>query len=155
MFDQVGELESILNVCQYNSVTQVSTSDSPSKSAIKVLAPEFKALMTIFLSVGPVISTLYPCSVPVPANRNKKRTYRRSSSPGPGGAQFQARFSLISLVSGRKERGLPWSSSACTFSRFFNNSNLRLLNVLWSKARNSRASVERMCSPPLGMGAVR
>jgi hypothetical protein len=32
--------------------------DSPSRSAMKVFAPEFRALMTIFLSVGPVISTL-------------------------------------------------------------------------------------------------
>lgn len=33
-------------------------SDSPSRSAMNVFAPEFRALMTIFLSVGPVISTL-------------------------------------------------------------------------------------------------
>jgi len=32
--------------------------DSPSKSVINVLAPEFSALITIFRSVGPVISTL-------------------------------------------------------------------------------------------------
>ena len=41
-FPQVGELES-------------------SKSAIKVEAPEFKALIIIFLSTGPVISTLLSC----------------------------------------------------------------------------------------------
>jgi len=36
---------------------------------MKVFAPELRALMTIFLSVGPVISTLYtsdsPCTVKV------------------------------------------------------------------------------------------
>ena len=43
----------------------------PLKSAMKVLAPLFKALTTILRSVGPVIST------------------QQSSRPGAGGAQTQ------------------------------------------------------------------
>lgn len=37
--------------------------NSPSRSAMNVFAPEFNALMTIFLSVGPVISTLETCQL--------------------------------------------------------------------------------------------
>jgi hypothetical protein len=35
--------------------------------------------------------------------------YRRSSSPGAGGAQTHAGESRTSLVSGRKDRGLPYA----------------------------------------------
>jgi hypothetical protein len=45
------------------------TFDPPSKSAMKVFAPELSALMTIFRSVGPVISTLH-------------EVYQRGSSTG-------------------------------------------------------------------------
>jgi hypothetical protein len=70
MLDQVGEFES-------------------SKSAMKVLAPELRALMTILRSVGPVIST------------------RRSSRPGPGVAQRHETALRMAAVSGRNPRGLP------------------------------------------------
>ena len=39
--------------------------------------------------------------------RRDKTTHRRSSRPGAGGAQTHAGESRTSLVSGRKERGLP------------------------------------------------
>jgi len=61
-----------------------------SKSARKTLAPELRALMTIFRSTGPVIST------------------RRSSSPGGIGATFHSRV-RISSVSGRKSGRTPES----------------------------------------------
>jgi hypothetical protein len=57
IFAHVGELES-------------------SKSAMNVLAPEFNALMTIFLSVGPVISTrrtLPPRGTTRPAKETRQR----------------------------------------------------------------------------------
>ena len=43
--------------CPSNKLDQVGEQLS-SKSAIKTFAPEFNALITIFLSTGPVISTL-------------------------------------------------------------------------------------------------
>src|SRR5690242_6237852 len=67
---------------------------SPSKSAIYVQTSEFNALTTILRSVGPVISTL------------------RSTRPGAGGAPFHVGSSRMYLVSGRKSRRLPLSSSA-------------------------------------------
>ena len=63
-----------------------------SKSAIKVLAPEFKALMTIFLSTGPVISTLL------------------SNKSSGNGAQTQS-DSLTFLVSEGKEGKFPASKN--------------------------------------------
>lgn len=53
----------------------------PSKSAMKVLAPELSAFITILRSVGPVIST------------------RRSSKPGAGGAQIHVESSRMAAVS--------------------------------------------------------
>ena len=61
-----------------------------SRSAIKVFAPEFKALITIFLSTGPVISTLL------------------SNKSSGKGAQTQS-DSLIFFVSSGKEGKFPAS----------------------------------------------
>ena len=60
-----------------------------SKSASHTLAPEFSALIVIFLSVGPVISTL------------------RSTSPGAGGATRQLWSALTCAVSARKSSVAP------------------------------------------------
>jgi hypothetical protein len=65
-----------------------------SKSASQTFAPELRALMVIFLSVGPVIST------------------RRSTRPGAGAATRQLASSRISAVSGRKSSIAPPESSA-------------------------------------------
>ena len=60
-----------------------------SKSASHTLAPELSALMVIFRSVGPVIST------------------RRSSRPGAGSATRQVSSSPDGRVSGRKSSVPP------------------------------------------------
>ena len=70
-----------------------------SRSASHTLAPEFSALIVIFRSVGPVIST------------------RRSTSPGAGAATRQAGSSRIWRVSGRKSSVPPADSSTCRVSR--------------------------------------
>ena len=93
---------------------------------MKVLAPLFKAFMTIFLSVGPVIST------------------RLSSRPGAGGAHCQEGSTRIWAVSGGKSRGTPesnlrWASSRATSKDWRVDSKVR-----WRAARNLRApSVKR------------
>src|SRR5436190_20236797 len=69
-----------------------------SKSAMKIFAPEFSALITILRSVGPVIST-------------------RRSSMSPGiGAHFQSP-SRICFVSGKKSSPSPSSSRLCRSCR--------------------------------------
>jgi hypothetical protein len=73
--------------------------NKPSKSAINVFAPLFRALTTIFLSVGPVISTLL------------------SSKPGPGGTQCQEGSARTRAVSGEKSNGTPESNLLCASSR--------------------------------------
>ncbi|KAI9236679.1 MAG: hypothetical protein BYD32DRAFT_418229 [Podila humilis] len=72
--------------------SQVGAFES-SKSAMKVAAPEFKALMTILRSTGPVIST------------------RRSWRPGAGLAALQVASSRMLRVSGKKSGKRPLSSS--------------------------------------------
>jgi len=93
---------------------------------MKVLAPEPKALMTIFLSVGPVISTLL------------------SSKPGPGGAHRQATSSLTFWVECRKCKCLPASSSAWTLSLLARSCLRVALNVRWRIVKNLRASGVRI-----------
>ena len=87
----------------------------PSKSAMYVQTSEFRALTTIFLSTGPVIST------------------RLSARPGAGGAPFHASLSRMCFVSGRKSGRTPRSSSACLSTRFCR----RALRV-WLKVRCKR-----------------
>ncbi len=78
-----------------------------SKSASHTLAPEFSALIVIFFSVGPVIST------------------RRSTSPGAGAATRHAGSSRMSAVSGRKSSIAPRDSSAWRRRRAASASNRR------------------------------
>lgn len=98
---------------------------------MKVLAPELSALITIFLSVGPVISTLQHTSrqhtnsclqseatriIPLEMSGfvTWRQTHRRSSRPGPGGAHAQAGDERTSAVSGRKVSALPYHQSIST-----------------------------------------
>jgi hypothetical protein len=78
-----------------------------SKSASHTFAPELSALMVIFRSVGPVIST------------------RRSTRPGAGDATRQAGSSLIWRVPGRKSRVPPAEISTCRVSRAASSSARR------------------------------
>src|SRR5690606_18677833 len=115
-FSQVGELAS-------------------SKSASHTFAPLLSALMVIFRSVGPVIST------------------RRSISPGAGGATRQSGSERTSTVSVRKSRLPPASHSACRRRRSASSSARRGPNSRCRYARNSNAgrvstSSYRGCSGP-------
>ena len=73
-------------------------------SASQTFAPEFRALIVIFRSVGPVISTL------------------RSINPGASAATFQERSSRIALVSSRNESSLPLAIAAIRSLRFASSS---------------------------------
>ena len=85
-----------------------------SKSAINVFAPEFKALITIFLSTGPVISTLL------------------SNKSSGNAAQTQSE-SLMFFVSSEKEGNSPASKYACSIALFVSNFNRVSLNI-WCNA---------------------
>ena len=87
-----------------------------SKSAMKTEAPELSALMIIFRSTGPVIST------------------RRSSRSAGIGATFHP-ASRISAVSGRKSGRIPWSIRFWTSTR-----RARISPRLSRKARSSEAT---------------
>lgn len=105
----------------------------PSKSAINVHAPEFKALIMILRSTGLVIST------------------RRSKSPGPGGALRQVGSLRICAVDDRKSGSTPWSNSCCLLVRW-QSSSLRLPEkLLCRNARNWSASTDSVsaCLPVL------
>lgn len=94
LFSQVGELAS-------------------SKSAIKVLAPELRALITIFRDTGPFenVKTCELTHIPVISTRLSRRSWGI-------GAHFQEP-SLMPLVSGKKVGYAPWLiCSATRFLRF-------------------------------------
>src|SRR5258708_5048687 len=97
-----------LALCQYEDIVpetrfQVGENAS-SKSAINTLAPEFNALMIIFRSTGPVIST------------------RRSCRSAGTGAIVHSLVRICS-VSGRKSGSLPESISACRCILLCNSSS--------------------------------
>src|SRR4051794_12418984 len=115
MFSQVGEFAS-------------------SKSAMKPLAPELSALITILRSVGPVIST------------------RRFCSLGGAGATCQSP-SRISWVSGRKSSSSPAAKRTRRSARRASSSRRRSSKRLWSSATKARASSVRTCSKPSWIGA--
>src|SRR4051794_19989872 len=102
MLPHVGELES-------------------SKSVMKPVAPELRALITILRSVGPVIST--------------QRLWRS----GGAGATCQSP-SRTSRVSARKSSVPPWSSSRCRSRRRCRRSRRRPAKRRCSSATNSSAS---------------
>ncbi len=107
-----------------------------SKSASHTLAPEFMALIVIFLSVGPVISTL------------------RSTRPAAGDATRQPRSALICAVSGRKSSVAPAIRSCCLAPRAASSSVLlgpssRCSNAIRSRACGVRISSYRSRTGPL------
>ncbi len=75
-----------------------------SKSASQTFAPELSALMVIFRSVGPVIST------------------RRSTRPGAGAGTRQSESSLMCRVPGRKSSVPPADRSTWRAARAASNS---------------------------------
>lgn len=89
---------------------------------MKVFAPEFKALMTIFLSTGPVISTLL------------------SSKPGIGTGPCHVGSSRICLVSLAKSGKPPASKAACCNIRLFNKDFLVGLKFLCKTAKKAKAA---------------
>ena len=99
-----------------------------SKSASHTLAPEFSALIVIFFSVGPVIST------------------RRSTSPGAGAATRHEGSSRIPAVSGRKSSIAPRDSSACRRRRAASASNRRGASSACRAAMRSMACGVRISS---------
>ena len=99
-----------------------------SKSASHTFAPEFSALIVIFRSVGPVIST------------------RRSTRPGAGGATRQEVSCLICWVPGRKSSMAPAESSSCRAARAASNSARRGPNSRCSAAMRPSASGVRISS---------
>jgi hypothetical protein len=96
-----------------------------SRSASQTLAPELSALMVIFRSVGPVIST--------------RRSVR---SAGAGGANQSA--ARMSAVSGRKPSVPPAAISARRAARAASNSLRRGRNRRFRSATNSTASSDRI-----------
>jgi hypothetical protein len=103
MFSQVGALAS-------------------SKSAMNTLAPELSALMIIFRSVGPVIST------------------RRSARSGGGGATFQLSSSRMLRVCSRKSGISPARMRSCRSARLRKSSPRVPSNSRCSPARKPSAS---------------
>ena len=115
-FDRIGEVDlPVDQVCPGRRVL------ASSKSAMKTLAPEFSALITILRSVGPVIST------------------RRSPRSSAGGTTFHS-DSRTDRVSARKVGDSPASRRAWRSSRSRSSSNLRPPNSRWRLATNSSAS---------------
>ena len=99
-----------------------------SKSASQTLAPELSALIVIFLSVGPVIST------------------RLSTRPAAGGATRQVVSSRMCAVSGRKSSIAPLLSSACRRRRAASSSARRTPSASCSATSSSRAFGVRISS---------
>ncbi len=107
-------------ICPSTRLSQVGLLAS-SKSAMKTLAPELSALMTILRSVGPVIST------------------RRSSRSSGRGATVQSRARTLA-VSARKSGRSPASNRAWRSRRRASSSFTRGRNVRARSARNASAS---------------
>ncbi len=105
-----------------------------SKSASHTFAPEFSALIVIFLSVGPVIST------------------RRSTRPGAGSATRQDRSSRMSLVFTRKSSVPPSASARCRSCLAASSSLRRSLSSRCKVATRRSASSVRISSY---LGAIR
>src|ERR1017187_923955 len=116
MFCQVGELES-------------------SKSAMKTLAPEFRALMIILRAVGPVIST------------------RRSRRSAGVGATFQEALRISAVSAGKS--GCRPSSISCWRARLASsNRRRRGSNLVDNFTRNRTASGVRISSCVSVTGAM-
>jgi hypothetical protein len=118
--------------CPVTTFSQVGESAS-SKSAMNTDAPLLSALIIIFGSAGPVIST------------------RRSSRSAGAGATVQVE-SRLSIGLGRKSGTSPASILAWRRCRSSSSRSLSALNERWSCATKSRASGVRIsaaCAAPL------
>ena len=115
-------------------LSQVGVVES-SKSAMKTLAPELRALMIILRSTGPVIST------------------RRSCRSAGRGATVHSEFADLA-VSGRKSGRSPASSAAWRVTRAARSSLRRALCLRWRPARKARASGVRTRVVAVGGGGV-
>ena len=106
-----------------------------SKSAMNIFAPELRALITIFRSTGPVIST------------------RRSCSSAGTGATRQS-LPRTSFVSGRKSGSSPSRSSSARSCLAASSSRRRGPNRRSSSVRNATASGVSTCSSMRGLYGV-
>src|SRR5260221_7044699 len=106
-----------------------------SKSALQTDAPQLSALMTIFLSVGPVIST-----------------FRTSRAAGAGATRQVP--SRTAFVSGRNPSSAPRLSSSCRVARAASSSRRVGSNVRARSATNTSASGERISSDRSTAGPV-
>src|SRR3954452_12086131 len=120
--------------CPWMMLCHVGEFES-SKSVMNPSAPELSALMTIFASVGPVIST------------------RRCSRSGGGGATCHSP-SRISRVSGRNSSVPPSSSLRWRSRRAASSSRRRPSKRRWSSATNVIASSVSTCSKSPSTGPV-
>ncbi|CEY23295.1 Uncharacterised protein [Streptococcus pneumoniae] len=107
-------------ICPSTAFSQVGAFES-SKSAIKRCAPEFKALMTIFLSTGPVIST-------------------RRSSKSFGSLAIVQSASRMCFVSSRNFGNSPASILFCFSTRFCKSSMRRSLKFSCSSFKKLSTS---------------
>ena len=113
-------------ICPSRTLFQVGVEES-SQSAMNTRAPEFRALIIILRSVGPVIST------------------RRSAKSSGGGDTFQFP-SRTGLVSSKKSGLEPDSKSACRILRAASSSFRSSRNSLTRLAIKSVASGVKTCS---------
>ena len=100
-----------------------------SKSASHTFAPEFSALIVIFASVGPVIST------------------RRSTNPGAGAATCHEPTRVFE-VSAKKSSVPPELISACLTTRASSSANRRARNLRSKAATNRTAAGVKISSRP-------
>src|ERR1043166_1527358 len=107
-----------------------------SKSAMKTLAPELSALITIFRSTGPVISV------------------RRSCRSAGIEATCHDLSSRMFFVDGKKSGSAPASSSFCRAMRRARSSSRRARNSRVNRARNSRAGGVRIVSAAPSVAAL-
>ena len=98
------------------------------------MAPELSALIVIFLSVGPVIST------------------RRSCRALGAAATFQEESSRTDFVSSRNLRSSPAAILAMRWVRAARSSKRRELKLRWSKAISSRDVSVKIVSEPATAG---
>src|SRR6188508_253486 len=126
--DSVRRTASCIAAWPATTLSHVGESES-SKSAMKTLAPELSALIVIFASAGPVIST-------------------RRSSKSAGAAATDHSDSRTSRVSSRKSRRSPPATRRPRSARAARISWRRGSNSRCSRTRKSRASAVRTRSMP-------
>lgn len=111
--------------------------EASSQSASHTFAPELSALIVIFRSIGPVIST------------------RRSSRPGAGGATRQLASSRMRRVASRKRGESPSAKAARRLRRSCSSCWRVHSNASCSSSTNRRASSVRTRSWPSACAVMR